>query len=193
MVNHIWLGMIVVSIVIAFANGRLDEVTAAVFTGAADALTVTLGLVSVMVLWLGLMNVAERGGLLRLLARLLQPLVRRLFPDVPPTHPAFGSIVSNMSANVLGLGNAATPLGIRAMQQLQELNAGDKSVATPAMCTLLALNTASITLVPTTLIALRLHYGSAEPAAITGPTLLATAIATAVAIIADRIARRHVR
>ncbi|MFD0711113.1 nucleoside recognition domain-containing protein [Paenibacillus sp. GCM10027626] len=185
MVNYIWLFFIAASFVAALINGRIEVLTEAAFKGAESGVTVSFGLISVMVFWLGLMRIAEDGGLLRKLAVLLQPVVRFLFPDVPKGHPALGYIMSNMSANILGLGNAATPMGIKAMQELQKLNP-DKTTATPAMCTLLALNTASITLVPTTLIAIRMTYNSAHPAEIVGTTLAATIIATAAAILADR-------
>jgi len=185
MVNWIWLFFIGASFVAALVNGRIDALTEAAFKGAESGVTVSFGLISVMVFWLGLMRIAEDGGLLRKLAALLQPVVRFLFPDVPKGHPALGYIMSNMSANILGLGNAATPMGIKAMQELQKLNP-DKSTATPAMCTLLALNTASITLVPTTLIAIRMTYHSAHPAEIVGTTLAATIVATVAAIAADR-------
>ncbi|MBB3109237.1 spore maturation protein A [Paenibacillus phyllosphaerae] len=185
MVNWIWLFFIAASFVAAAINGNMEALTEAAFDGAKNGVSVSFGLISVMVFWLGLMRIAEDGGLLNKLAALLQPLVRMLFPDVPKGHPALGYIMSNMSANILGLGNAATPMGIKAMQELQKLNP-DKETATPAMCTLLALNTASITLVPTTLIAIRMTYGSAHPAEIVGTTLAATAVATVAAIAADR-------
>ncbi|GGD69524.1 nucleoside recognition domain-containing protein [Paenibacillus nasutitermitis] len=185
MVNWIWLFFIAVSFVAAVINGRMEALTEAAFEGAKSGVTVSFGLISVMVLWLGIMRIAEDAGLLRKMASLLQPIVRFLFPDVPKGHPALGYIMSNMSANILGLGNAATPMGIKAMQELQKLNP-DKETATPAMCTLLALNTSSITLVPTTLIAIRMTYGSAHPAEIVGTTLAATLVATAAAIAADR-------
>ncbi|MFD1955780.1 nucleoside recognition domain-containing protein [Paenibacillus thailandensis] len=184
MVNWIWLFMIVASVAAAAYNGRMDEITQAAFQGAESGVTISFGLISIMVLWLGLMRIAEDAGLLAKLAKLLGPFVRRLFPDVPEGHPALGYIMSNLSANLFGLGNAATPMGIKAMQELQKLNP-DKNVATPAMCTLLALNTSSITIIPTTLIAIRMKYGSANPAEIVGTTLLATAIATGAAIAAD--------
>jgi len=184
-VNWIWLGMIAISFVAAAANGRMDELAKAAFDGAQTGVTVCFGLISVLVFWMGLMRVGEDAGLLRKLAVLLGPVVRRLFPDVPKDHPALGYIMSNMSANLLGLGNAATPMGIRAMQELQKLNP-DPTTATPAMCTLLAINTSSITLVPTTLIAIRMNYGSANPAEIVGTTIAATAIATGAALLADR-------
>lgn len=185
MVNWIWLFFIVVSFVAAASTGRMEALTEAAFDGAKSGVTVSFGLISVMVFWLGLMRIGEDAGLLRKIAALLQPIVRFLFPDVPRNHPAVGYIMSNMSANILGLGNAATPMGIKAMQELQKLNP-DKETTTPAMCTLLALNTSSITLVPTTLIAIRMTYSSAHPAEIVGTTLAATLVATAAAIAADR-------
>ncbi|MWC28423.1 nucleoside recognition domain-containing protein [Paenibacillus sp. MMS18-CY102] len=185
MVNWIWLFMIVASVVSAAVTGRLDAVTEAAFDGAKTGVTVSFGLISILVFWLGLMRIGEDAGLLRVLSRMLGPVVRFLFPDVPRQHPALGYIMSNMAANLLGLGNAATPMGIKAMQELQKLNP-DKETATPAMCTLLALNTSSITLVPTTLIAIRLQYESANAAEIVGSTIAATAVATVAAIAADR-------
>ena len=189
MVNWIWMGMIVVSVLFGAINGKMEQVAEAAFGGAQTGVTVCLGLVSILVFWMGLMRVAEDAGLVRKLGRLMAPIVRRLFPDVPPEHPAMGYILSNMSANLLGLGNAATPMGIKAMQELQTLNPA-KDVATPAMCTLLALNTASITLVPTTIIAIRINFGSLHPADIVAPTLLATIISTGAAIAVDRWYRR---
>ncbi|MBU5444093.1 nucleoside recognition domain-containing protein [Paenibacillus sp. MSJ-34] len=185
MVNYIWLFFIVIGFIAAAAQGRIDIVTEAAFEGAKTGVTVCFGLISVMVFWLGMMRVAEDGGLLKKIAALLNPVVRFLFPDVPKDHPAIGYIMSNMSANLLGLGNAATPMGIKAMEELQKLNP-NKDTATPAMCTLLAINTSSITLIPATLIAIRMNFNSANPAEIVGTTLIATAIATIVAIAADR-------
>lgn len=190
MINLIWMGMLVIGFGFAAVNGNIDSVTKAAFDGAQTGVTVSFGLISILVFWLGMMRLAEDAGLLKKVARLLGPVVRFLFPDVPKNHPAMGYILSNMSANLFGLGNAATPMGIKAMQELQKLNP-DKETASPAMCTLLALNTASITLIPTTLIAIRLNYESANPSEIVGTTLLATAIATAAAIIADRWYRRR--
>ncbi|RXZ76903.1 nucleoside recognition protein [Paenibacillaceae bacterium] len=185
MVNWIWLFLIVVSVVSAMVTGRMEMLTESAFEGAKTGVTVSFGLISILVFWMGLMRIGEDAGLMRKLAVLLSPLVRFLFPDVPRNHPALGYIMTNMSANILGLGNAATPMGIKAMQELQKLNP-DKETATPAMCTLLALNTSSITLVPTTLIAIRMNFDSAHPAEIVGTTLVATAIATLAAILADR-------
>ncbi|MFD0867737.1 Spore maturation protein A [Chlamydia abortus] len=185
MVNWIWLFFILAGFIVAAINGRIETVTQAVFDGAKSGVTICFGLISILVFWLGMMRIAEDAGLLKILSRMLRPVVRFLFPSVPDNHPALGYIMSNMSANLLGLGNAATPMGIKAMQELQKLNP-DKDSPSPAMATLLAINTASITLIPTTLIAIRLNYQSANPAEIVGTTLLSTAIATAAAIIVDR-------
>ncbi|KOY12888.1 nucleoside recognition domain-containing protein [Paenibacillus xylanivorans] len=185
MINLIWLLMIVIGFAFAAAQGKIEVVTQAAFDGAATGVTVCFGLISVLVFWMGMMKMAEDAGLLGRIAKLLGPVVGFLFPDVPRNHPAMGYILSNMSANLLGLGNAATPMGIKAMQQLQELNP-DKQTASPAMCTLLALNTASITIIPTTLIAIRLNYHSANATEIVGTTLMATIVATFAAIVADR-------
>ncbi|MGC5773337.1 nucleoside recognition domain-containing protein [Paenibacillus pabuli] len=185
MINLIWLIMIVTGFAFAAAQGKIEIVTQAAFDGAATGVTVCFGLISVLVFWMGMMKIAEDAGLLGRIAKLLGPVVGFLFPDVPRNHPAMGYILSNMSANLLGLGNAATPMGIKAMQQLQELNP-DKQTASPAMCTLLALNTASITIIPTTLIAIRLNYHSANATEIVGTTLMATIVATFAAIAADR-------
>lgn len=185
MVNFIWLFFILVGFLVAALQGRIDLVTEAAFSGAKTGVTVCFGLISILVFWLGMMRIAEDAGLLKKIASMLSPVVRFLFPDVPKNHPAMGYIMSNMSANLLGLGNAATPMGIKAMQELQKLNP-DKETATPAMCTLLALNTSSITLIPTTLIAIRMNFDSANPAEIVGTTLIATIIATCAAMITDR-------
>lgn len=189
MVNFIWLFFIVAGFVFAAVNGNVEAVTQAAFDGAKSGVTVCFGLISILVFWLGMMRIAEDAGILSKLAVLLRPVVRFLFPSVPHNHPALGYIMSNMSANILGLGNAATPMGIKAMQELQKLNP-DKEKASPAMCTLLALNTSSITLIPTTLIAIRMNYNSVNPAEIVGTTLIATIISTAAAILVDRWYRR---
>lgn len=188
MVNFIWLFFIVSGVVFAAVNGNIDTVTAAAFDGAKTGVTVSFGLISILVMWLGIMKIAEDAGLLNKLGILLSPIIRFLFPDIPKNHPALGYILSNMSANILGLGNAATPMGIKAMQELQKLNP-DKDKASPAMCTLLAINTASVTLIPTTLIAIRLNFNSANPTEIVGTTLFATIISTAAAILLDRYYR----
>ena len=156
---------------------------------AGDAVTLAIGLVGVMALFLGLMKIAERAGLLIVVARTLQPLMTRLFPGVPADHPAMGAMIMNLSANVLGLGNAATPFGIRAMEHLDTLN-GDKGKATDAMILFLAINTSSVTLLPTGVIALRAAAGSADPAGIVPTTLFATLVSTTVAIFSAKLCAR---
>jgi len=153
------------------------------------SVTLALGLVGVMALFLGLMKVAEEGGLLVIIAKLLRPLMKRLFPDVPANHPAMGAMILNMSANVMGLGNAATPFGIRAMQELDKLNPV-KGTATNAMALFLAINTSSVTLLPTGVIALRAAAGSDDPAGIVPTTLVATICSTTVAIVMAKLLQR---
>jgi spore maturation protein A len=185
MVNYIWVIMTLIGIVFGIANGTLEDVNKAVFTGAKEAVTLCIGLISVLVFWLGMMRIAEESGLLDGLARLFRPLVKRLFPEVPPEHPAMGYILSNMIANMFGLGNAATPLGIKAMEELQELNGGKKT-ASRSMITFLAVNTASITIIPSTVIAIRMTYHSSSPTEIVVPTFIATIISAIGAIMIDR-------
>lgn len=181
MINYIWLGMIVIGILTALFKGEAQSVTDSAIESANTAVQLALGLIGVMTLWLGLMKVAEQAGIVKAIGRLLKPVMKRLFPEVPPEHPAMGSMVMNMAASFLGLGNAATPLGIKAMKELQELNE-DKSTATNAMCMFLAINTSSVTLVASTVIAYRVAAGSANPTEIIGPTIIASLCGTIVAI-----------
>lgn len=185
MVNLIWMAMFIIGIVFAAVNGKMEAVNKAIFDGAAEGVTVSLGLISVLVFWLGLMRIAQDAGLLNTLAAKFRPLISHLFPDIPPDHPAMGYILSNMIANLFGLGNAATPMGIKAMEQLKVLNGG-KDSASRSMITFLAINTSSITLIPTTVIAIRMEYHSAAPTAIVGTTIAATACSTIAAILIDR-------
>ena len=167
----------------------MQELSEAAISSAGSAVELAIGLVGVMALFLGLMKVAEAGGLLTVLARLLRPLMTRLFPGVPPEHPAMGAMILNFSANILGLGNAATPFGIRAMQELNRLNP-HPGTATNAMALFLAINTSSITLLPTGVIALRASLGAAEPAAILPTTLFATLFATITGITSALVLQR---
>ncbi|MGZ4161424.1 MAG: nucleoside recognition domain-containing protein [Neobacillus sp.] len=185
MVNYIWVFMTIVGIVFALFNGTMEEVNKAIFVGAKEAVTLCIGLISILVFWLGMMRIAEKSGLLESLTKLFRPLVKRLFPEVPTNHPAMGYILSNMIANMFGLGNAATPLGIKAMEELKQLNGG-KNSASRSMITFLAINTASITIIPTTVIAIRMNYHSASPTEIVVPTLIATIISAIGAIVIDR-------
>jgi len=181
MLNYIWLFLIAVAIIVGAINGRIEAVTKAAFDMAAKAVEIAIGLIGIMALWLGVMKIAEEAGLVQLLARALRPIMTRLFPDVPPEHPAMGAMILNISANWLGLGNAATPLGLKAMEELQKLNTV-KDTATNAMVMFLALNTASITLIPATIIAVRVQAGSANPQEIIGTTIFSSTVATIVAV-----------
>jgi spore maturation protein A len=185
----LWTALVAAAVAVAAAKGRMAEVTAAAMESAGKAVTLALALAGVMALWLGLMKVAEEAGLVSALARLARPLLARLFPDVPPDHAAMGAIVMNVSANVLGLGNAATPFGVKAMQALEELNPR-KGTASDAQALLCALNTASVQLVPATIIALRAGAGSAAPAEVLGPTLVASLCGVTVAVTAAKLLAR---
>ncbi|HEY2712059.1 MAG TPA: nucleoside recognition domain-containing protein [Chthoniobacterales bacterium] len=181
MLNYIWLALVLLAVAIGGLTNRLKEVTDGAFDGAKTAVTISLGLIGIMALWLGVMRLAERAGLIQKLARGLRPIMTRLFPDVPSDHPAMGSMLMNMAANMLGLGNAATPLGLRAMRDLESLNP-HPGIASNAMCTFLAINTSSVQLIPTTAIAILVAAGSINPTAIVGTALLATLCAASVAI-----------
>lgn len=185
----IWTALLVLSVAVAAAKGRMPELTAAAMESAGKAVTLSIGLVGAMALWLGLMRVAEEAGLVSSLARAMRPLLRRLFPSVPADHPALGAVVMNVSANVLGLGNAATPFGLKAMQALDELNP-HKGTATDAQAMLCALNTASVQLVPASVIALRVAAGSRAPTEIIGATILASACGLVAAVTAARLLGR---
>jgi len=177
-------------VAVAGAAAPMELLSKAMIEAASGAVTLAIGLVGVMTLFMGLMKVAEAGGMLRIIARLIRPLMVRLFPDVPAEHPAMGAMILNLSANALGLGNAATPFGIRAMQELDRLNS-QPGTATNAMILFLAINTSSVTLLPTGVIALRAAAGSASPAAILSTTLFATLGSTAVAILMAKLLGRR--
>ena len=186
MLNYIWLALVLLAVAIGGWNDRFKDVTEGAVDGAKTAVTIALGLIGIMALWLGVMRLAERAGLVQRIARGLRPIMRRLFPDVPPEHPAMGSMVMNMAANMLGLGNAATPLGLRAMRDLKTLNPRT-DVATNAMCTFLAINTSSVQLIPATAIAILAASGSTRPTVIVGTALLATLCAATVAIVSVKL------
>ena len=186
MINFIWCGMIVIGIVVGILTGNIEAVSTAAIEWAETAVELSLGLIGVMALWLGLMKIAEEARIVRGMGLLMKPIMVRLFPEVPADHPAMGSIVANMAANFFGLGNAATPLGIKAMQELQDLNE-NKEEASNAMVMFLAINTSSITLISSSIIAYRSAAGAANPADVIGPTIIATAVSTTVAIIACKV------
>lgn len=184
MLNYIWLALVVSAVLIGGWNNCLDQVIKGAFdmakTGVMD---IALPLAAIMTIWLGIMRLAEKSGLVLILARALRPVLRRLFPDVPTNHPAMGSMVMNIAANMLGLGNAATPLGLRAMAELQKLNPCP-GTASNAMCTFLAINTASIQLIPATAIGILAVSGASHPTAIVGTAFLATLCAQATGLTA---------
>ncbi|HEX6594569.1 MAG TPA: nucleoside recognition domain-containing protein [Bacillota bacterium] len=184
MVNIIWASMAMIGIVYAIFNGTMDEVNKAIFESANDAVTLSIGLISVLVFWLGIMKVAEEAGILQLLAKLFKPIVIKIFPDLPKDHPAIGYILSNITANIFGLGNAATPMGLKAMQQMKELSGSQE--ASRSMITFLALNTSGLTIIPTTVIAIRMQYNSLSPTEIVGTTIIATITSTVSALLIDR-------
>lgn len=186
MINIIWLFFIVTGIIIGGVTGNIEAVTNAAIDSARTGVDIALGLIGVMALWLGLMKIAEESGLVQGLARLLEPVMKLLFPDVPGDHPAMGAMIMNIAANILGLGNAATPLGLKAMKELQTLN-NKKETATNAMCTFLAINTSSVTLIPATTIGIMVAAGSKNPTVIIGTTIVATTASTVVALIATKI------
>ena len=190
MLNYIWLAFLLIAVVVGGISGRLPEMTRGAFeTAEAAVMKIALPLVGVMAIWLGIMRLAERSGLVQVIARVLRPLMVRLFPDVPPDHPAIGAMVMNMAANMLGLGNAATPLGLRAMALLQKLNP-HPTVASNAMVTFLAVNTASLQLIPTTAISILAVQGGRSPSNIVIPAIVATAIAMTCGVIAARLLSR---
>jgi spore maturation protein SpmA len=183
MLNCIWLGLVIAAVLIGGASGRLKDVADGAIKGAETSVTIALGLIGVMTVWLGIMRLAERSGFVSLIARALRPFLRWLFPDVPADHPAMGSMVMNIAANMLGLVNAATPLGLRAMRDLEKLNQYP-GTATNAMCTFLAINTGSVQLIPITAIAVLAAAGSKAPYAIVGTSLVATFFSSVAALTA---------
>ena len=174
MLNYIWLALVLISVVFGAATEHLDEMTKGAFEGARNAvMVVALPLVGTLAVWLGIMRLAELSGLVQVLARGLRPVMRWLFPGVPADHPAMGAMVMNIAANMLGLGNAATPLGLRAMNDLERLNP-HPGTATNAMCTFLAINTSSVQLIPATAVAILAANNAKNPTAIIGTSLVAT-------------------
>jgi spore maturation protein SpmA len=190
MLNYIWLALVLLAVIIGGCTERLKEVADKSFEMAEFSVMKTaLPLVGIMALWLGVMRLAERAGLVAMLARALRPLMRLLFPDIPGDHPALGAMLLNMAATMLGLGNAATPLGLRAMKHLESLNPRP-GVATDAMCTFLAINTSGVQLIPVTAIAILAANKSSNPTAIVGTAIMATSCAAITAVIAAKLLAR---
>jgi spore maturation protein A len=189
MLNYIWFGLMAIALVVAAINGTADAVTKAAVDNASSAVQISIGLIGIMTLWLGIMRVAEAAGLVTLVGRALSPLLRWLFPEIPKEHPAGGALVVALAANMLGLNNAATPLGIKAMEELQVLNT-DKDTATNAMVTFMAVTTSGVQLIPATMIGVLAAAGSTNPTAIIAPTIGATFVGTVAAVITARVLQR---
>jgi len=192
MLNYIWFGLMAIALVVAACNGTAEAVTKGAIDSAKTAVEISIGLVGVMALWLGIMRIAEAAGLVALLGRLLRPVMRLLFPDVPAEHPAGGAIVLSVAANMLGLNNAATPLSIKAMEELQSLNP-KKDTATNSMVTFMALTTSGVQLIPANMIGVLAAAGSKNPTWIISTTLIATFIGTVAAVIAAKVLQRFWR
>jgi spore maturation protein A len=190
MLNYIWFALMAIALVVAIFTGTAPAVTKGAIDSAKTAVDISLGLVGIMTLWLGIMRVAEKAGLIAMLGRVLRPFSRLLFPDVPPEHPAIGAMIMNVAANMLGLANAATPFGIKAMEELQTLNDGDKETATNAMVTFMALNTAGIQFIPATIIAVLAASGAKNPTAIIVTTIVATLSGATAAVLTARLLQR---
>ncbi|MFD1608394.1 nucleoside recognition domain-containing protein [Oceanobacillus luteolus] len=184
MVNLIWACMIIFGILFAIFNGTMDEVNKAIIESAGEAVTLSIGLISILVFWLGVMKIAEAAGILKVITKIMRPMIVKIFPEIPKDHPAMGYILSNFTANFFGLGNAATPLGIKAMQEMKKLSGSD--VASRSMITFLAINTSSLTLIPTTVIAIRMQYNSTSPTEIVATTLIASLAGVTSAVLIDR-------
>ena len=185
MLNWIWLSLIIISIIYGAFSGSMADVTKASIDSAKSAVELAIGLIGVMCFWLGLVKIAQEGGLLKILAKALRPIMTKLFKDVPPEHPAMSMMILNISSNMLGLGNAATPFGIKAMVELNKLN-GKQGTASDAMCQFLAINTSGLAILPLGVIAIRASIGSNSPSSILITTFIATLCSTTAAIIAAK-------
>ena len=191
MVNIIWSILIVSGIIYSFFSGKVDIVNTEILTSAKNSVDMVIKLLPIMAIWLGIMEIAKNSGLLKKFSIFISPLLRKLFPEIPENHESLGFIASNMVANMVGLGNAATPFGLKAMKSLQEVNT-KKDTASRSMITFLVLNTSGLTIIPTTVISLRLMYGSINPTEILFPCIIATLFSTLCGLVLDKIlARRY--
>lgn len=189
MMNYVWAGLIIISVVCAFCTGRISEVSAAALSGAGEAVSLSIVLLGSLCLWNGMMKIADRSGLTNIFARILRPLLHVLFPRIDPKGASAKAISMNMAANMLGLGSAATPLGLTAMRELDKENK-EKGVATSSMIAFVTLNTASIQLIPTTVAILRANLGSKSPFDIVPPVWLASAITVTIVVVLVKIFRK---
>ncbi len=186
MLNYIWLCLVILAVALGGINGKIEDVTKSAIDAAGNSVTIAVGLIGVMALWLGIMKIAEDAGLIQFLAKMIAPVMRWLFPEVPPDHPAMGSMLMNIAANALGLNNAATPLGLKAMEDLNKLNKAP-GIATNAMCMFLTINTAGVQLIPATMVSLMASAGSKEPTAVIGTTFAATVISLIAGLAAAKV------
>jgi len=187
MLNSLWAGMILIGIIFAAFTGRIPEITDAALDSSKEAVTLCITMIGVMAFWMGLMEIASKAGMIEKGAKMLKPFVRFLFPEVPEGHKAGEHITTNIIANFLGLGWAATPAGLKAMEELGKLNHGSPVAS---MCNFLILNISSLQLIPVNVIAFRSQYGSVNPTAIVGAGIVATAISTGTAIVFCKIMDR---
>ncbi len=190
MISLIWVLLVVIGVGYAAGTGRIDGVTTQALAAANNAVEMVLGLVGVICLWLGLMKIAEKSGLLDQVARLVAPVVRILFPDIPSGHPAMGAMVMNIGGNLLGMGSASIPFGLKAMAALQDINQG-KTVASGAMCRLVILNTSGLTIIPASVIGLRASLGATDPTEIAATVFMATTASTVAALSADWLLKQR--
>lgn len=186
MINYIWFFLIFIGIIVAVFTGNVEVINKAVIEDTQGAVMFAIGLTGIMAVWLGLMKIAEKSGLIKSFAKLLRPITSFLFPDIPKDHPAISSIVMNMVTNMFGAGNSATALGIKAMEEMNTLNT-DKRRATNAMCMFLVINMSSVQLVPLTILKIRADAGSLNPTEIIGTSLIATTVSTVVGIVSVKI------
>lgn len=202
MLNYLWGGMILVGVIFGAFNGKMPDITNAAIDSAKEAVTLCITMVGVMSLWVGLMQIAEKAGVIKAASRRIKPVVRFLFPGVPEDHPANEYITTNMIANILGLGWAATPAGLKAMEELQKINREDcrrlgtsktrgPGIATNAMCNFLIINISSLQLIPVNVIAYRSQYGSVNPASIVGAGIVATLASTVAAVVYCKVMDRR--
>ncbi|MCI8670699.1 MAG: spore maturation protein [Bacilli bacterium] len=190
MVNIIWAGLIIIAIIYSFLTGNIETINNGILTHATSGMNLIIEMMPLIVLWTGIMKIAEDAGLLKVFSKILNPILSKLFPSLNKDHKALGYIASNIAANMLGLGSAATPFGLKAMDELQKDNPR-KDTATEAMITFLILNTGGVTLIPTTVIALRIMHGSANPTEIIITSILATSVSSISGLILDYIIRRR--
>ncbi len=189
MINYIWFGLISIGLFYAFITGNVDVVNAEILNSGSKSFSLILEMGPIIILWMGILKIAEKSGLLEAFSKILKPVLCKLFPSIRKDSKALGYIASNVAANALGLGSAATPFGLKAMEELQKENE-NKEVASDAMITFLVLNTSGVTIIPTTVIALRMATGSANPSEIIITGLLATICSSAAGLLLDYYIRR---